>query len=140
MDSESAIVLIAMHPQYVDLISQKIKRIEFRRKPFSKPVKTIVIYSTSPIKKIVGFFDVKKIESSTPNIFWEKYSSIGGISQTDFFHYFHNTSKAIGIHIKKYTPLLCPINLSSLGLTVPQSYLYLTENQFDIIKRDIRCC
>lgn len=140
MDSESAIVLIAMHPQYVDLISQGIKKIEFRKTNFCRPVKKIVIYSTSPIKKIVGFFDVKKIESSTPNIFWEKYSSIGGISRTAFFRYYNTSSIAIGIHIKKYTPLPHPINLSSLGLTVPQSYLYLTENQFDIIKRDIRCC
>ena len=134
MDSSAQTVLISIHPQYVDLISSGKKKIEFRKRKFSRPIKRFVVYSTAPVSKLVGFFDVENIESSTPEKLWENYSSIGGINRADFFDYYANTENAIGIHIKKYTPFPKALNISLLNTTPPQSYKYLSENEFDLMR------
>lgn len=134
MDSSAKIVLISIHPQYVNLISAGMKKIEFRKRNFSSQIKRFVVYSTAPVSKIVGFFDVESIETSTPQKLWEDYSSIGGIKQEDYFKYYANTENAVGIHIKKYTPLQNAFNISLLNTTPPQSYKYLTDSEFDLVQ------
>lgn len=130
MDSPATIALISIHPQYVDLISSGVKKIEFRKRFFSKTVKTLVIYSTAPISRIVGYADVGHIEYSTPNTLWKLYNSIGGIDKKNFFDYYANVSNATGIHIHRYTPLEKTLAISFLNTTPPQSYKYLTDEEF----------
>lgn len=134
MDSTGKIVLISIHPKYVDLISTGKKKIEFRKRNFSHPIKHFVVYSTAPVSKIVGFFDVDTIECDSPQKLWETYSEIGGIEQQDYFDYYANTSNAVGIRIKNYTPLSNAFNISLLNTTPPQSYKYLSESEFDLVK------
>ena len=134
MDSSAKTVLISIHPKYVDLISAGKKKIEFRKRNFSCPIKRFVVYSTAPVSKIVGFFDVDAIECDSPQKLWENYSSVGGINQKDFFNYYSHTSNAIGIRIKKYTPLSKAFNISLLNTTPPQSYKYLSDKEFDLVK------
>jgi type I restriction enzyme S subunit len=57
-------VLLSIKPQYVDEIVKGNKKYEFRKKIFKKKdeVQEIYIYSTSPVKKIIGYFNL--IESS----------------------------------------------------------------------------
>ena len=53
-------VLLSINPPYVDKIFNGEKKFEYRRAIFKdNSVDTIVIYSTSPIKKVVGEFKVK---------------------------------------------------------------------------------
>lgn len=134
MDSAAKTVLISIHPQYVDLISSGEKKIEFRKRNFSSQIKHFVVYSTAPVCKVVGFFDVENIETATPQKLWEDYSSVGGIKQEDFYNYYANTSNAIGIHIKQYTKFRNAFNISLLNTTPPQSYKYLTDREFDLAK------
>ncbi|MBQ9206785.1 MAG: ASCH domain-containing protein [Treponema sp.] len=133
MDSSAKTVLISIHPQYVDLISSGKKKIEFRKRNFACPVKRFVVYSTAPVSKIVGFFDVEDIECTTPQKLWENYASVGGIEQKDYFEYYANTSNAVGIRIKKYTPFQNAFNISVLNTTPPQSYKYLTDRDFILV-------
>ena len=133
MDSSSATVLISIHPRYVDLISSGEKKVEFRKRKFSRKIKRFVVYSTAPVCKIVGFFDVDSIECATPQELWDEYSSVGGIAQKDFFDYYANTSTAVGIRIKKYTPFANAFDISFLNTVPPQSYKYLTDEEFDLM-------
>jgi type I restriction enzyme S subunit len=53
-------VLLSIKPKYVELIKAGFKKYEFRRKISKKfDGSKVYIYSTSPIKKIIGVFDVK---------------------------------------------------------------------------------
>ena len=45
-------VLISIKPKYVKKIISKEKKYEFRKNIFKKNVDTIIIYTTSPEKKI----------------------------------------------------------------------------------------
>lgn len=134
MDSSAKTVLISIHPKYVDLIFSGKKKIEFRKRNFAQPVKRFVVYSTAPVSKIVGFFDVENIECATPQDLWDNYSSVGGIEKQDFFKYYANTSEAVGIRIKKYTPFENRLDISLLHTTPPQSYKYLSDGEFDFVQ------
>lgn len=135
MDSKTKNVLISIHPKYVDLISAGKKKIEFRKRSFSRPIKRILVYSTAPVSKVVGFFDVENIEISTPGKLWKDYSDIGGIGRVDFFNYYANATNAVGIHIKKYTSFNQALSISLLNTTPPQSYKYLTDKEFDFVQK-----
>ena len=134
MDSKATTVLISIHPKYVDLISAGKKKIEFRKRSFSHPVKRFVVYSTAPVSKVVGFFDVDSIVCDSPQKLWETYAAVGGIEQNDYFDYYANKSMAVGIRIKNYSPLSNSFNIKMLNTTPPQSYKYLTDREFDLVR------
>jgi predicted transcriptional regulator len=58
------IALLSIHPKYAHSILNGDKLVEFRKTKFKKPVKYCLIYSTSPDQKIIGFFEIKKIEEN----------------------------------------------------------------------------
>lgn len=130
MDSGSRIVLLSIHPQYVEQIASGTKKIEFRKRKFKNSVNKVVVYSTTPVKKIVGYFDIEIIEELSPSIMWKRYASIGGINKADFFAYYINSPKSIGIKIKNFVSFKKQLNLSLLRITPPQSYEYLSEKKF----------
>lgn len=134
MDSTAKTVLISIHPKYVDLISTGKKKIEFRKRSFSQPIKRFVVYSTAPVSKVVGFFDVDTIVCDSPQNLWETYSAVGGIERNDYFDYYANKSTAVGIRIKNYTSLSNAFNIKLLNTTPPQSYKYLTDSEFDLVR------
>ena len=133
MDNSTGMVLMSIHPQYVDLINSGEKKIEFRKTRFLRPINKVVIYSTTPVSKIVGYFDVDTIVSSTPALLWEEYNRVGGISEKDFFDYYGSKIEAIGIKIKNAIQFDKKIDISALNLTPPQSYKGLREEEFEKI-------
>ena len=68
-----AAVLLSIRPDYVELISGGVKRVEFRRRPFARDVARIVIYATGPVKKLVGFCEAEKLVEDTPAARWARY-------------------------------------------------------------------
>lgn len=49
-------ILLSINPEYVEKIFSGTKKYEYRKNIFkNKEVKTILIYSTSPIKKIGNY-------------------------------------------------------------------------------------
>ena len=51
-------ILISINPEYVEGILNGTKKYEYRRMIAKKEVKSLVIYSTWPIKEIVGEVEV----------------------------------------------------------------------------------
>ncbi len=130
MYTSAETVLIPIHPKFVEKIFDKKKRIEFRKFEFKQNVNKVLIYSTWPKSKIVGYFEIAKIEKLTPDKMWNKYSIIGGIEQVDFIEYYKNKKIALGILIKKVYKFEEEIDLHSVNLTTPQSFQYINENIF----------
>ncbi len=56
-------ILMSIKPKFVKQIFEGIKLFELRKKIFRREVKTIIIYESSPTKKIVGEFIIDKINS-----------------------------------------------------------------------------
>lgn len=121
-------VLLSIKPEFVDKILDGSKKFEFRKGIFkNNKVKSVVIYSTMPVGKVVGEFDIEKIIEDTPNRVWDMTKEHSGITKDFFDSYFTNKEKAFAIKIVNVRKYDVPIPLSSLEghITAPQSYRYL---------------
>lgn len=65
--------LLSIRPDYVELIRDGVKRVEFRRRPFARDVARILIYAASPVKKLAGFCEVEGMVEDTPAALWARY-------------------------------------------------------------------
>lgn len=120
-------VLLSIKPKYVEKIFAGIKKYEYRKKIFKNTdVNTIVIYSSNPIKKIVGEFKIKKIIKDSPQKLWELAPKNTGIDRITFDKYFHLKKEGYAIEIGEIKIYKTPKSLDNLGLKKPpQSFLYL---------------
>lgn len=121
-------VLLSIKPEFVEKILSGEKKYEFRKKLFKRQsVKTIVIYATMPIGKVVGEFDIDHVISDDPNLVWEKTKKYAGVSKSFYDEYFEEKSLAFAIAVGKVTLYDEPKSLNYFGknIVAPQSYRYL---------------
>ena len=125
-------VLLSIKPKYTELIRSGLKRYEFRRK-FSKKTGggKIFIYSTSPVRKIIGAFDASTIHEDLPPKIWDLFGEYSGLSEDEFFRYFKGSKTAFAIEIKNLVIFDKPHDPSRyfLEFTPPQSYCYFNPRQ-----------
>jgi len=125
-------VLLSIKPKYAELISSGLKKYEFRRKIFKKASGcNVFIYSTSPVKKIIGVFDASIIHQDSPHRIWDMFGTYSGISEGEFFQYFRGCEIAYAIEIRKLVTFEEPQDPSDyfLEFTPPQSYRYFAPQQ-----------
>ncbi|OTQ72716.1 MULTISPECIES: ASCH domain-containing protein [unclassified Gilliamella] len=121
-------VLLSIKPEFAEKILSGEKRFEFRKNMFKKKsVKTIVIYATMPIGKVVGEFDIDHVISDKPSLIWEKTKKYAGVSKRFYDEYFDERPLAFAIAVGKVTMYEEPKPLNYLGnnIVAPQSYRYL---------------
>lgn len=121
-------VLLSIKPQFVDEIFNGNKKFEYRKSIFKrKGIKSVVIYATMPIGKIVGEFDIEEILEEHPEALWKKTGKYSGISKDFYDSYFIDRDKGYAIKIKslnKYDVPRCPHQMYG-KFTAPQSFKYL---------------
>lgn len=119
-------VLMSIKPKFVEKIFSETKTFELRKKIFKSSINTIVIYSSSPKKKVVGEIIIDKIISSTPRLLWKSYKNNLGISEKEYFKYYKNSKVAYAIKIKKIIKYKKELELKDFGIEkAPQSYQYI---------------
>ena len=128
-DRSSTEVLISIYQEYAEAILNGEKVIEFRKSRFPKDVSRVYLYSTSPVQKVIGHFEVKDVLRASPRSLWNQYGKRGSIGYTDYFSYYGDATEACGILVKKAVRYERPFELRELdpSFSVPQSYRYLTE-------------
>ncbi len=120
-------VLLSIKPEFAFKIFEGKKKFEFRKVIFKNPnVKTVVVYASSPVQRVIGEFEIADILSFDPSEVWRQTKKHSGISEDFFYEYFADREIAHAIKIKnpkKYKqPLLL---LDNFNVSPPQSYLYL---------------
>ena len=129
--SEVTVALLSVHPEYVDLIKKGGKRVEFRRRPFARTITHIVIYATSPVKKLVGVCEVERVIQDAPAALWARYGWGGGISRDALFRYLDGLMYGIAIVLRSFRSFVNLLDLSALGVErPPQSFRYLNKSVF----------
>lgn len=118
-------VLLSIKPEFAFKIFDGEKKYEFRKVVFKNPkVKTVVVYASSPVQKVIGEFE--DILSSNPNEIWKKTKKYSGITEDFFYEYFENREIAHAIKIKGIKKYEKPLSLKDdFKVMPPQSYLYL---------------
>lgn len=122
-------VLLSIKPKYVNKIQNGSKLYEFRKVIFKEPTKEIWVYSSAPVKKIVGKIYVETIIEDSPEVIWANCNKNAGIEKKSFFEYFKGKKKGYAIVIKKFEAFKNPIDPYSenTNFVPPQSYAYLNN-------------
>ncbi|MBN2102219.1 MAG: hypothetical protein JW716_05100 [Candidatus Aenigmarchaeota archaeon] len=133
--------LFSIKEKYSDRIYSKKKLVEFRRQNVNvNRDEFCLIYTSSPIKRITGYFVVKeKIRASLGRL-WKLTKDIAGISYKEFQEYFSGCEMGTAIVFKKIQKFSKSIGLNDLrergNFRPPQSYCNLNDflmNLFNIL-------
>ena len=104
------------------------KKFEYRTHVPSRPINSIVIYSTFPVGKIIGEVEVIDTISGAPSSLWEATKVESGISRSEYREYFKGRKRAYAFklgQIKKFENGEC---LQDYGVShAPQSFIYLSK-------------
>lgn len=120
-------VLLSIKPEFAELIFDGTKKFEFRKAIFkNKNIKTVVVYASSPMQKVIGEFEIETIISDNLKNLWEKTKQFAGIDEKYFYQYFAERENGFAIKIKKAYKYKEPLSLKDdFKVTPPQSFLYL---------------
>lgn len=124
------IALFSIKPRYADAILKGVKTVEFRRTPLAPDVSHVVIYATTPVKRVIGAFEVAGVDQASPAALWNSYAAVGGIGRADYVAYFNGVENGYAIRVRRPRRWPEPLALHDLspGLRAPQSYQYLRDD------------
>jgi predicted transcriptional regulator len=120
-------VILSIKPQFADKIFEGTKKYEFRKSIFKNPkVKKVVVYSSSPVQKIIGEFEIENILVHDLETLWNMTKTYAGISEDYFFEYFNKREHGYAIKVKATKLYKRPKCIrQDYNLIPPQSFLYL---------------
>lgn len=118
--------MLSIKPEYVRRILSGEKTYEFRRRIFTRQdVDTIIIYTTSPVCRILAEAHITRILQDTPQRLWDRTHRHGGISHDKFMRYFQDRDTAYAIQLGELTRFATPRTLADYQVkTAPQSFIY----------------
>lgn len=120
-------ILLSINPKHVENIFNGKKEYEYRKIQCTKNVDGIVIYSTSPVKQVVGEAKVEMILKDKPEKIWEMTKKKSGISKKFFKQYYNDSLFAVAYKLYDIVKYDTPKSLYDYGIsTAPQSFRYLT--------------
>lgn len=125
-------VLLAIKPKYVREIENGSKKYEFRKVIFKNTdITKVYIYSSSPVKKIIGYFEIEQILQEKPSDLWNKVKKYSGIKEEEFFSYFEGKNIGFAIKISKMKSLDNPIDPKEIdkNFKPPQSFYYFNDTE-----------
>lgn len=79
-------ILMSIKPEFSDKIYSGEKQVEFRKRIFDDTVSKVYIYTSSPRKKVDGFFEIDKVVKGTPENIWKEFSSLGCIDKNRYLN------------------------------------------------------
>jgi len=132
--------LLSIKPKYVESILKGDKRYEFRKSIFGKKnIAKVYIYSTAPVKKIVGTFEIGRIIEDHPKRLWNQLNRFAGLDDVDFFNYFKSVEKGFAIEIEKVEEFENPIDPWNLAPSFmpPQSFCYVDSGILLFLIREL---
>lgn len=139
----SRAVLLSIKPKYADLILAGSKRVEFRRSWAVQDVSVIVLYSSSPIRRIVGMVEVDEIIVTSPNSLWETcIERGGGLTRNELQSYFSGKSQGVAVLLGKVFKLAAHIQPSDVisEFVPPQSFRYLDVKEYRKLEKEMVTC
>lgn len=123
-------VLLSIKPVFVKEIMEGRKLFEYRKTIYkNRNIGKIIVYSSSPVCRIVGEFTVQDILCESPKALWEKTGGKSGVSKEYFEEYFKGRTTGYAIQIKSFHIYPVPKLLEEAypGITPPQSFCYIKD-------------
>lgn len=119
-------ILISINPEHVENILNGTKKYEYRKIAAKQDVSSIIIYETTPIKKIVAEVEIEDVLMLPPEKLWKETELYSGISKEFFDNYFHDRKVACAYKLGKVKKYKQPRSLIYYGVkNAPQSFIYV---------------
>ena len=131
--SNKRYLLMSIKPIYAQKIKAKEKTIELRcSSPKVSSGDILVIYESSPVQRVTAYCEIDSIISMAPAKLWEVVKEKACIAWSAFESYFSGKKEGVGICLKDINTLSSPQPLSVISedFCAPQSYRYISEEQF----------
>lgn len=121
------VALLSIHPRHADNILDGKKRVELRRVPISDDTSHVVIYATSPVREVVGWFEVDGVDRASCTAIWKAHGDTTGVTRQEFRDYFAGAGRACAIRVAQAHRLSRAVSLDTIpGVKrPPQSFQYL---------------
>lgn len=133
-------LLISIRPVHADNIVEGVKTVEFRRRfPAEHRVRgaTVWIYSTSPVREVIGTATVMSVERMGTTALWHAYADQGAVSRSLFEDYFAGATEGHAIRLGGVRRLRMPVDaarLEALDFATPQSYRFVPEDVSGVLR------
>lgn len=117
-----------MKPRFAEQILAGTKTVEFRRSWAVEPVGLAVVYSSSPVKRLVGIVEIEGLVKASPQSVWTKCRAYGpGLKRKELMEYLAGKHQAYGVLLGAVTLPPEPVPPKPLlkGFRAPQSFRYL---------------
>ena len=119
-------IIISINPEHVKNIINGTKKFEYRTKAAKNDVKKIIIYETTPIKKVVAEAEIVEVLMMKPEELWDETKEQSGITKSYFDTYFKNRDVAYAYRLGEVKVYEEPKTLEEFGLKyAPQSFAYV---------------
>ena len=99
-------ILLSIKPEYVAKILDGTKKYEYRKRLAKAECSTILIYSTSPVMKVVAKVEIIGTICAAPSTLWEETKSNAGISRKNTGNIFTVAKALMPINWDKYKYLM----------------------------------
>ena len=122
-------VLLSIKPEFAEKIFAGTKKFEFRKIIFKhRNINKIIVYASSPIKKVIGEFIIDDIIIADIDTLWNTTYKYSGITKEVYQKYFKNKERAYAIKIVKTIRYEKSRNLNEYNIkTAPQSFVYVGD-------------
>ena len=119
-------ILLSINPEHVENILEGTKKYEYRKKSCKKDIDRIVIYSTHPVKKVVGEVEVLEVIEMEKNKLWNLTKKYSGINKKFYDEYYDGKETAVAYKLGQIVEYKKPKKLNDIGVKVaPQSFMYI---------------
>lgn len=121
-------MLLSIRPRFVQHILDGSKRFEYRKVRSKRDVSHIIIYSTSPVMKVVAEARVKEVLVDDPETIWKLTNTYSGVSKEFFDQYYLGKDVAVAYELDDIEEYPASLDLKDFGVsTAPQSFIYLDD-------------
>lgn len=119
-------ILISINPEHVQNIIKGIKKYEYRKIAAKRDISSIIIYETTPVKRIVAEAEIIDVLMYSPEELWKLTKEESGISKEFFDEYFEGREIAYAYKLGKIKVYDEPKTLLDYGIkAAPQSFVYI---------------
>lgn len=119
-------ILLSIKPEYVKNILDGKKKYEYRKRLAKTKSSTMLIYSTSPVMRVVAKAEIIGTICAAPSTLWEKTKENAGISRKKYREYFKGCKTAYAYQLGEIQIFDIPQKLSDFNiLLAPQSFTYV---------------
>ncbi len=123
-------LLLSLKPCYAELVFQGLKKAELRRRIPCVENREVLIYVSSPVRRLRGGFRVEHVWSGSPEEVWKEVETIAHVERREFDAYYAGRTVAYALRISEVWEYDEPVHLEALrtrlpDFVVPQSWRYV---------------